>query len=237
MLVLVCASRASQQAFPVQTLLGASLARLGEFMPFALRLFPNNSRALGACYNEALDAAAADDVLAFIHDDVRIDDWMLGQRLMDALSHFDVAGVAGNRRRQAGQFAWYLQPPVVADKGQLHAPWDSDHLSGAIVHTGGAHSQAGTDSVSVYGPSPAEVALLDGVLIAARVRTLRDSNLRFDASLGFHFYDLDFCRAARAAHLRLGTWPIALSHASNGASIQSTAWERSRALYFQKWQS
>lgn len=235
MLVLVCATRVSQEAFAAQTQLGRCLPRLGEFMPFALRLYSGNSRPLGACYNAALDQASADDILVFMHDDVHIDDWMLGQRLTDALAHFDVVGVAGNRRCQPGQLAWYLQPPAPDDKGRVQAPWDSEYLSGSIVHLTPSNQGLPAGQVSIYGPSPAEVALLDGVLIAARASRLRESGVRFDPSLGFHFYDLDFCRSARAAKLRLGTWPIALSHASGGASIQSDAWSRSRELYFRKW--
>ena len=72
---------------------------------------------------------------------------------------------------------------------------------------------------------------------AADSALLHKKGVRFDPRFQFHFYDLDFCRSAQAARLRLGTWPIALSHASHGTSIQSKAWERSRALYFQKWQS
>lgn len=70
--------------------------------------------------------------------------------------------------------------------------------------------------------------------MAVRARTLKDSGVRFDPALGFHFYDLDFCRAATAAGLRLGTWPIAISHRSAGESMQSQAWRDSRALYWRK---
>ena len=118
-----------------QTLLGRCLPRLGEFMPFGLKLFANNTQSLGGCYNAALDEANEGDALVFVHDDVRIDDWMLGQRLQDALAVFDVVGVAGNRRRQAGQLTWYLQPPAPDRNGQMHAPWDKAQLSGAIWHS------------------------------------------------------------------------------------------------------
>ena len=63
---------------------------------------------------------------------------------------------------------------------------------------------------------------------------LRQHRLRFDPALGFHFYDLDFCRSAEAAGLRLGVWPLAITHQSSGQSVQSPAWERSCRLYLQK---
>jgi GT2 family glycosyltransferase len=233
MLTLVCATRTSVQDFHTQTLLGRCLPRLGEFMPFGLQLFANNTQPLGECYNAAIDAAAEGDALVFVHDDVRIDDWMLGQRLQDALNVFDVVGVAGNRRCQAGQVTWYLQPPAPNKEGQMHAPWDSEHLSGAIWH--GPTAPGAPGNMSNYGPSPAPVALLDGVLIAARADRLRASGVRFDAALGFHFYDLDFCRSATAAGLKLGTWPIAITHASGGSSVQSQAWIDAQKVYWRKW--
>lgn len=233
MLVLVCATRVAAADFATQTLLGRCLPRLGQFMPFALKLLANNTRPLGECYNAALDEAANDDVLVFVHDDVHIDDWMLGHRLSEALGVFDVVGVAGNRRCQAGQLTWNRLPPAPSSEGVALAPWDNEYLSGAIAH---APSQPGQSaSVAPFGPSPAQVALLDGVLMAVRVDRLRASGVRFDASLGFHFYDLDFCRAATAAGLKLGTWPMAITHASRGTSAHSEAWVRSSALYLKKW--
>lgn len=231
MLVLVSATRVSQQVFATETRLGRCLERMSGFMPFVLRLFPENSLSLGACYNTALDEADANDVLVFIHDDVHIDDWMLGQRLSEALRYFDVVGVAGNRRCQPGQLTWYLQAPGQDDTSLA---WDTDYLSGAIMHDSDTlDAQA---RVSNYGQMPSAVQLLDGVFLAVRMDRIRASGARFDAALGFHFYDLDFCRSAQAAGLKLGTWPIAISHASRGESVHSAAWAQSRDLYLQKWE-
>ena len=231
MLVLVSATRVSQVAFATETRLGRCLSRLGEFMPFALRLFPENSLPLGECYNTAMDAAAPDDVLVFVHDDVNIDDWMLGQRLSEALRHFDVVGVAGNRRCQPRQVTWYLQPPA---ENETSLAWDTEYLSGAINHDPGTpDAQA---RLSNYGVTPSPVHLLDGVLMALRMDRVREAGVRFDPSLGFHFYDLDFCRSAQAAGLKLGTWPIAITHTSRGESVHSAAWATSRDLYLQKWE-
>ena len=64
-------------------------------MGFALRLFASNRKSLGSCYNTALDEAQPEDELVFVHDDVRIDDWMMPLRVREALNHFDVVGVGG----------------------------------------------------------------------------------------------------------------------------------------------
>ena len=64
---------------------------------------------------------------------------------------------------------------------------------------------------------------------------LQHPGVRFDSNFGFHFYGLDFCRSAVAAGLRIGTWPIAITHASRGESVQSPAWAESLQRYLHKW--
>ena len=170
-------------------------------------------------------------MLVFVHDDVYLDDWMLGVHLMEALDHFDVVGVAGNTRRQPSQLTWYLEPPVTLPDGRLSlTDWDSAHLSGAVAHGAPAQSM-----VKVYGPAPQPVALLDGVFLAARAARLREAQVRFDPRFDFHFYDLDFCRTAQAAGLRLGTWPLAITHASGGQSVHSASWQVGAQRYLEKW--
>lgn len=227
MLILVCATRHSPRAFERDSLLGPCLRRLGEFQTFGLKLAHGNTNALAEHYNAAIESAAPEDVLVFLHDDVRVDDWMFAQRLEEALAQFDVVGVAGNRRVQPRQVTWYLQPE--STEPGVASLWDHGWLSGAICHG------AGPGRLSVYGPSPQPVRLIDGVFIAARAKRLQLSNVRFDPSLAFHFYDLDFSLSAHQAGLRLGTWPIALTHASGGDSIHTKAWQASRLIYLRKW--
>ena len=78
-------------------------------------------------------------------------------------------------------------------------------------------------------------ALLDGVFLAARAGRLQNSGMRVDPRLGFQPYDLDVASsAAAAAGLRIGTWPIALTHGRGGDSAQSPAWAESVELYVRK---
>lgn len=227
MLTLVTATRLTQAAFNRVSMLGQCLPLLAEFQPFGLRLSHGNTQPLANFYNAAIDAAAPDDVLVFLHDDVRVDDWMLGQRLTEALQQFDVVGVAGNTRVQHRQVTWYLQP----EPAQISVPsaWDHGYLSGAICHG------APRGRLSVYGPAPQPVRLLDGVFLASRAGRLQKAGVRFDPALAFHFYDLDFCLSAHRRGLSLGTWPIALTHASGGDSIASQSWRESREIFLKKW--
>jgi GT2 family glycosyltransferase len=110
------------------------------------------------------------------------------------------------------------------------APWDDKaHLSGSIAH--GTQPFA---PVSFYGAAPADCELLDGVFLAARKSALRHNGVLFDPRFEFHFYDLDFCRSARQRGLRLGTWPICLTHQSR-ASYGTKTWREQYRLYIQKW--
>ena len=229
MLKLVTATRLSRSEFFSHTMLGKCLPRLGEYAPFALHLAHGNVRPLAEVYNQAIEASTDEDVLVFLHDDVRIDDWFLTQRLSDALKAFDVVGVAGNQRVQPRQVAWYLQPEP--EDPSEPAPWDREHLSGAVYH--GADGEPG--EMSKYGLTPWPVRLLDGVFLATPAVRLKHTGVRFDPALAFHFYDLDFCLSAHRAGLRLGTWPIALTHASRGGSINTPSWRDARALYLRKW--
>ena len=163
--------------------------------------------------------------MVFIHDDVWLDDYFFADRIIAGLQNFDVLGIAGNRRRLPRQPSW-------AFTGQMNDKfiWDvRENLSGAV-----AHGTASFGRVTSYGPVPAQCELLDGVLLAARRDTLRSKGVRFDPRFDFHFYDLDFCRSARAAGLVLGTGAVALTHLSQDA-FGSANWQRNYEIYLEKW--
>jgi len=221
MIEFVSATRLSERDFWKESALGLSLRRLVFDPRFAVHVAFANSAGLPDVYNSRIWEGNRSKILVFVHDDVWIDDYFLADRVIAGLQAFDIIGVAGNRRRVAGQRAWHY----------VRAPGDVDPAdrSGAIAH---GRNPFGT--VSFFGQAPAECELLDGVFIAARLQTLLERSLRFDPLFSFHFYDLDFCRAARAAGLRLGTWPICLTHQSGG-SFESPAWQGAYDKYRKKW--
>ena len=106
---------------------------------------------------------------------------------------------------------------------------DATQLSGAV-----AHGKMPFGGIQVYGAAPAECELLDGVLLAARKSVLAGRGVSFDPRFDFHFYDLDFCRTARGRGLRLGTWPICLTHQSGGA-FGTESWKQGYQKYLEKW--
>ncbi|RZA27464.1 MAG: hypothetical protein EOP92_41730 [Lysobacteraceae bacterium] len=222
MIEIVSATRLSEADFWTRSALGNSLRRLGHDRRLVTRVAFDNRRGLAEVYNARLLAADSAECLVFVHDDVWLDDAFLADRILDGLQRFDVIGVAGNRRRLAGQTAWAF----IDDR----FTWDQRaNLSGCV-----GHGKQPFGPLSWFGPSPAECELLDGVLLAARKPALAAASVRFDPRFDFHFYDVDFCRSARAAGLRLGTWPIAITHESGGA-FGTAQWNAKRREYLEKW--
>lgn len=168
------------------------------------------------------DEVQSEQILVFCHDDIWIDDSQIGEHLIAAVNRFDVVGVAGCETRIPSQAAWSFQ--------DLSCSVPVSNASGMIAH--GAHPLG---QISYYGPSCRPCELLDGVLIAVRLSTLQlNPRLRFDCRFKFHFYDMDFCRTASSMDLRIGTWPIALTHSSM-QSYKGALWQESYATYIEKW--
>lgn len=97
------------------------------------------------------------------------------------------------------------------------------------------HGGSWSGRLDYYGPTPSPVKLLDGCLIAACADRVGPSSARFDPRFGYHLYDLDFCRQCEQAGLTMGTWPLAVSHASAGNFGEH--WRSAAAMYLDKWGS
>jgi len=222
MLRIVTATRHDQTAFRNQSLLGRCLNVLESRKTIYGDVTFSNSAGLPDVFNAALARGDDSDLVLFTHDDVWLDDWFLPERITDALKCFDVVGVAGNRRRVPRQLAWpYCDGTLTFDA--------KEYLSGSVAHLYGSAIR-----VRHYGDTPSPVRLLDGVFLAAKVETLRRSGVQFDPRFRFHFYDMDFSRTCEARGLKMGTWPIAITHASGG-QFKSAEFRIAYADYLAKW--
>jgi len=200
----------------------SSVWRRDSFVNFSVKF--DNTEGLPAVYNRAIETLSNFDAYVFLHDDLWLSDHQLLQKIRLALRRFDVLGLAGNRRRTAKQPAWLFSHQ---DEGGF--VWDHDFLSGGVDH-----GSPGKVQPMMYGPAPVACELLDGLFLAVRSDVVRASTLKFDERFQFHFYDMDFCRAARKAGLTLGTWPIDVIHESRGG-FGGEEWERQYKIYLQKW--
>lgn len=238
---LVCATRRSEAEFWRITLLGRSL----ELMPPSLRpelaiRFDNvGMRRMGlpAIYNRAIEGCPPSRHILFVHDDVFIHDAFVCHRITEGLSGAHVIGLAGSSGSSPGQPSWGLE--FDADLNGLG--WQQGpgvRLSGAVSHAPGRVPCINPPTVALgqYGPLSAECDLLDGLFLAARVDKLHATGVRFDERFDFHLYDIDFCRTAREAGLRLWTWPILVTHGSGG-DFCTPEWKAGARRYLDKWQS
>lgn len=223
--IVVSATRYSEDDFWYKSALGLSLQKqLRQDTRLSANIAFENSRGLSEVFNENIKLADDDAIMVFVHDDVWIDELNLADAVIQGLEHFDVIGVAGNKRRVPNQPAW----PFI----DTNFTWDErSNLSGRV-----AHGQQAFGAVSDFGDVPAACELMDGVFLAAKKSTLTANHVEFDPQFDFHFYDLDFCRTARQAGLRLGTWVVRLTHQSGGA-FGSSGWVDKYQLYLNKWES
>lgn len=226
----VSASRASAQDFYTQTALGQSIQRLRQ-RGARIRLMAvcNNQQALAHAYNRVLTQAHAEHLVAFIHDDVTLHDWHLNVHLNAALEHYDLVGLAGSKTIRPRQPSWAFPERI----GQWAPPGE---LLGSVGHDTRLNPASKTPfhGLTRYGAPKGAAALLDGVFLACKVKTLTAHGVRFDPDLPFHFYDLDLCRQAARASLRLGVWPLAITHHSGG-QFQTPEWQKCHQHYLNKW--
>ena len=219
---IISATRLPEKEFWETSALGLSLQRLKNDKTILPRIAFENKRGLPQIYNEGIEKAGIENTLVFMHDDVWVDDFFFSQRIQDGLNQFHVIGVAGNVRHVPQQPAW-----AFVDKDFT---WDDKiNLSGAI-----AHGKYPFGALSYFGETPKACALLDGVFLAIKKKTLVDADIKFDERFDFHQYDMDFCREALKAKLNLGTWPIALTHQSGG-HFGTPPWQVAYQKYLAKW--
>lgn len=221
---IVSATRYSEADFWTKSALGLSLTRhLKQDDRLSAKISFENTRGLSEVFNAAIDQADKDVTLVFIHDDVWIDDANFADVVAQGLEHFDIIGIAGNKRRLPNQPGWEIV--------DLNFTWDSqENLSGQI-----AHCKSAFGLPKVFGDAPSTCELLDGVFLAVRKSSLDNKGVRFDTQFDFHFYDLDFCRTAKKAGLTLGTWLINLTHQSIG-QYGTIRWHEKYQLYLNKWE-
>ena len=108
-----------------------------------------------------------------------LDDALLEAKLEKYHKMYDIIGVAGgmNCKIQAPAL-WHL----------MCGGLNSGNLHGAVAHLHNSNSLTTT-----FGPVPARVAVIDGVLISVNVKRVRGVGWKFNENYTFHHYDISSC--------------------------------------------
>jgi len=180
----------------------------------------SNTNGLCAVYNKYLTSQNLKkyDCILFIHDDVFIDSINFLTEIRNLFKQgFDVVGLAGGSKLQVTRPCLW------------HFLCKKETLSGVV-----SHYQNNTDySTTIFGLTPKEVILLDGLFLAVRTKSIAKKKIKFDTNMkGFHHYDLKFCLDCHLAGLRLITAPIHVIHESPGLLNHTEEYSKSEDYFY-----
>jgi GT2 family glycosyltransferase len=221
---LICATACNGDAFTSDTPLGQSLDKLAPLLAGRcnLDIVYENTSGLSQVYNHALQRARANGAqyAIFVHDDVRIDDGLLLNKLDQAFSRFDIVGVAGPRALSVNTpiIGWGVCPR------RFQAGW--------VTHPIYDRMDSGLYA-DYFGPAPMPTVALDGVFIAARIDRIGSNP--FDTQFTFDFYDLDFSLSQHLNGCNVGVWPIQITHFSKGQGWKSARFKQMQESFRAKY--
>lgn len=162
---------------------------------------------------KSLIDARGQDIVILCHDDIEIynspDSF---KQILDLNLAEDVGfvGVAGTSKLNADGVWWDWNDPT--------------HMSGRVDHGNDRDKQT-----TNFGPYK-EVAVLDGVFMAARMSTLAKLDLLKPGAFegGWDFYDIHYClQALKIGFINL-TVPINIRHESPGSVSGRESWHKNR---------
>jgi len=165
----------------------------------------HNSKTVPCAYNEGLariPALAEDDIVVFMHDDLRIVDPRFEQKL--TASPYAVTGIAGGTNYTFDDYSVKLWPLAAGH----------NNFRGRILHPNQDKKADVGFFLDQFGPE-GSTAVIDGCLMAVRGYVLE--RLRFTESLTRWYYDYDFSLNAGKAGFSIGALHLAAAHLSHGS--------------------
>ena len=185
----------------------------------------NNRTGLSQCYNRQLtaDNLIKHDIVLFVHDDVFIDDLKLKGKLYTAMNdlEYDIVGVAG-----AGEIK--ISKPVLWHLISNRKTW-----SGAVSHPIDSSSKL---SVTSFGPWPQRCLIMDGVFLAVDLKRALETGWKFNENYTFHHYDLSSCLDANQKKMKMGTYPIYITHNSPGLrDVNDETFQKSQQTFIEEY--
>lgn len=185
----------------------------------------DNKEGLSKNYNKQLKAEnlIKHDIVLFAHDDVFIDDLKLKGKLYTAINDlkYDIVGLAGASEIQVKKPAlWHLM--------SKRESW-----SGSVAHPLPGGKQL---NVTNFGPWPNRCLILDGLFLAVNLRRALELGWKFNENYDFHHYDISSCLDANKLKLKMGTYPIYVTHMSPGlSSLEDETFVKSQQKFLQEY--
>jgi hypothetical protein len=178
-------------------------------------------------YNSGIDSVLKNtdfketDVVAFIHEDVRILDDSFIEKVETAFrfkGDIGVAGVVGTNKL-IGTGAWWHSTP--------------DTFRGHVVqeYDGGVTKHLIKGPVGYFD----DLVMVDGLCLFVRGKLLLDG-LRFDGNAydEFDFYDADLCFSVLKMGYKIACLDILLHHKSMGNTGNKPGWLKNRDIFLKK---
>lgn len=167
----------------------------------------NNKCGLSKAYNRQLTSEnlVYHDIVLFAHDDVYVDDLKLKGKLYTAINEleYDIVGLAG-----AGEVK--ITKPCLWHQMSRRESW-----SGAVSHQLELKGESKLN-VTSFGPWPRRCLIMDGLFLAVDLKRVLEVGWKFNENYDFHHYDISSCLDANKKKLKMGTYPIYVTHDSPG---------------------
>lgn len=177
----------------------------------------DNKTGLSELYQEKLDSCREDYIL-FIHDDLEIHDLFLFEKLIAAHNIYDIVGLAGATEQVYSSSvppAWHLAQ---------NSPQNARGIVSHYIPKNFSASQESHVNSVFFGPTPAEVVVIDGLFMSFKKSSIKKGYPLFDENYTFHFYDLQTCINAKEQNLKIGVYPIFCIHHGLGHFANDNTW-------------
>jgi hypothetical protein len=185
---------------PENTLTYKSLSKINQGKIF---FKSSNKEGLSKNYNVFLNENIDKfDYIVFLHDDVYVDDFNIGNKLIEAHKEYDIVGLAGGVNPSISKPAlWHLM-----------CGGFGPNLRGTVFHYANDKQLFATN----FGVTPSRVTILDGLFLSVSTDSVSRSEWKFNEDYNFHHYDIASCIDANQKKLKLGVYPIWVFHKSPG---------------------
>lgn len=213
---------------PEDTLIHKSIEQIDpDRKSIDLIVLCNNRKGLPEAYNQFIHEKMAlwYEYIAFVHDDVWIDDPAIEDKLSISAIKYDIVGVAGGLSPKIQHPAlWHIMSNKIDHRGQ----------AGHFVNQQNTEKFGEPCYMTSFGMTPSRVAIVDGVFVAINLRVILDKGWKWNENFTFHHYDIASCIDANKLGLRIGVYPINIYHASPGLkSLEDPVWSASNKKFLE----